>query len=83
MIAPDGKMRLTDVANPETLLWLIQSVPSSKVEPFKSWFARVGLDRVQEIENQELATERIRLLYKLKGYSEDWVEKRLRGISNP
>lgn len=62
------------------MLRLIQSVPSPKAEPFKRWLARVGFEWVQEIENPELVTKCTRLLYKLKGYSEDWIEKRLRGI---
>jgi DNA-damage-inducible protein D len=78
--AEDGKMRLTNVANPETLLRLIQSVPSSKAEPFKLWLAQVGYERIQEIENPELATKRTRELYKAKGYSDAWIEKRMRGI---
>ena len=60
---------------------LIQSVPSPNAEPFKQWLAQVGYKRVQEIENPELATKRTRMLYKLKGYSEDWIEKRMRGIA--
>src|SRR3989344_880905 len=64
----------------EGIFRLIQSVPSPKAEPFKRWLAKVGYERVQEIENPELATKRTRTLYKLKGYSEDWIEKRMRGI---
>jgi DNA-damage-inducible protein D len=79
--APDGKMRETDCADTEGIFRIIQSVPSPKAEPFKRWLAKVGYDRVQEIENPELATKRTRLLYKLKGYSEDWIEKRMRGIA--
>lgn len=79
--ASDGKMRLTDCANTETLFRLIQSIPSPKAEPFKRWLAKVGHERVQEIENPELATKRTRTLYKLKGYSDDWIEKRMRGIA--
>jgi hypothetical protein len=67
--------------NTEGLFRLIQSIPSPKTEPFKRWLAKVGYERVQEIENPELATKRTRLLYKLKGYSEDWIEKRMRGIA--
>jgi DNA-damage-inducible protein D len=55
--------------------------PSPKAEPFKRWLAKVGFERVQEIENPELATKRTRLLYKLKGYADDWIEKRMRGIA--
>jgi DNA-damage-inducible protein D len=79
--APDGKMRETDCANTEGIFRIIQSIPSPKAEPFKRWLARVGYERVQEIEDPELATKRTRALYKAKGYSEDWVEKRMRGIA--
>jgi len=78
--APDGKMRETDCANTESIFRIIQSIPSPKAEPFKRWLAKVGYERVQEIENPELATKRTRALYKLKGYSDDWIEKRMRGI---
>ena len=81
MVAPDGKMRLTDVADSKQLLRLIQSIPSPKAEPFKLWLAEVGADRLEEIENPELATQRTRELYKLKGYSDDWIEKRMRSIA--
>lgn len=81
MIAPDGKMRKTDCANPEGLLRIVQSIPSPKAEPFKRWLARVGYERIKEIENPELATKRTRMLYKIKGYSDDWIEKRMRGIA--
>lgn len=79
--AEDGKMRETDCATPEGILRIIQSIPSPKAEPFKRWMAKVGYERVQEIENPELATKRTRMLYKLKGYSPDWIEKRMRGIA--
>jgi hypothetical protein len=79
--APDGKMRETDCADTEGIFRIIQSIPSPKAEPFKRWLAKVGYERVQEIENPELATKRTRLLYKLKGYSDDWIEKRMRGIA--
>ena len=79
--ALDGKMRETDCANTEDIFRMIQSIPSPKAEPFKRWLARVGYERVQEIENPELATKRTRMLYKLKGYSDDWIEKRMRGIA--
>ncbi len=79
--ASDGKMRETDCANTEGIFRIIQSIPSPKAEPFKRWLAKVGYERVQEIENPELATKRTRLLYKLKGYPEDWIEKRMRGIT--
>jgi hypothetical protein len=79
--APDGKMRETDSANTETIFRIIQSIPSPKAEPFKRWLAKVGYERIQEIENPELATKRTRMLYKLKGYPDDWIEKRMRGIA--
>jgi hypothetical protein len=81
MQAEDGKMRDTDCANTEGMFRIIQSIPSPKAEPFKRWLAKVGYERVQEIENPELATKRTRMLYKLKGYPEDWIEKRMRGIA--
>jgi prophage antirepressor-like protein len=81
LLAPDGKMRETDCADTESLFRIIQSIPSPKAEPFKRWLAKVGYERVQEIENPELATKRTRLLYKLKGYPDDWIEKRMRGIA--
>ena len=76
----DGKKYLTDCANTEGIFRIIQSVPSPKAEPFKRWLAKVGFERVQEIENPELAAKRMRMIYKLKGYSDDWIEKRMRGI---
>ena len=79
--APDEKMRETDCANTEGIFRIIQSIPSPKAEPFKRWLAKVGYERVQEIENPELATKRTRTLYKLKGYPDDWIEKRMRGIA--
>jgi len=79
--ASDGKKYKTDCADTEGIFRLIQSIPSPKAEPFKRWLAKVGYERVQEIENPELATKRTRLLYKLKGYSEDWIQKRIRGIA--
>jgi prophage antirepressor-like protein len=79
--APDGKMRETDCANTEGMFRIIQSIPSPKAEPLKRWLAKVGYERVQEIENPELATKRTKMLYKLKGYPEDWIEKRMRGIA--
>lgn len=79
--APDGKLRETDCANTEGIFRIVQSIPSPKAEPFKRWLAKVGYERIQEIENPELATKRTRLLYKLKGYPEDWIEKRMRGIA--
>lgn len=81
MTAPDGKQRLTDVADTEQLLRIIQSIPSPKAEPFKRWLAKVGYERLEEIENPELAAARMRELYKGKGYSDEWIEKRVRGIA--
>ncbi len=81
LTAPDGKMRETDCANTEGIFRIIQSIPSPKAGPFKRWLAKLGYERVQEIENPELATKRTRMLYKLKGYSDDWIEKRMRGIA--
>ncbi len=79
--APDGKNRITDCANTEGIFRIIQSIPSPKVEPFKRWLAKIGYERVQEIEDPELATKRSRELYQAKGYSDDWIEKRMRGIA--
>lgn len=76
----DGKKYKTDCANTETIFRIIQSVPSPKAEPFKRWLARVGYERIQEIEDPELATRRTRALYKAKGYPDAWIEKRMRGI---
>ena len=81
MISSDGKKYITDCANAKGLLRIIQSIPSPKAEPFKLWLAQVGSDRLDEIENPELATQRTRELYKLKGYPDDWVEKRMRSIA--
>ncbi|MFH1253470.1 MAG: Bro-N domain-containing protein [Candidatus Uhrbacteria bacterium] len=77
----DGKKYETDCADTEGIFRIIQSIPSPKAEPFKRWLAKVGYERVQEIENPELATKRTRLLYKLKGYPDSWIEKRMRGIA--
>lgn len=81
LLAPDGKMRETDCANTEGIFRIVQSIPSPKAEPFKRWLAKVGYERVKEIEDPELATKRTRTLYKLKGYNDAWIEKRLRGIN--
>ena len=78
--APDGKMRETDCANTETIFRIIQTIPSPKAEPFKRWLAKVGYERIKEIEDPELATKRTRAIYKAKGYSNAWIEKRMRGI---
>ncbi len=80
LLAPDGKIRKTDCANTEGLFRIIQSIPSPKAEPFKRWLAKVGYERTQEIKDPELTIKRTKLLYKLKGYSEDWIEKRIQGI---
>lgn len=77
----DGKYYSTDCANTESLFRIIQSIPSPKAEPFKRWLAKVGYERIQEIENPELAQERMKELYEQKGYSKDWIDKRLRGIA--
>ena len=81
MRARDGKMRETDCATTEGMFRIVQSIPSPKAEPLKRWLAKVGYERVQEIENPELATKRTRMFYQLKGYSADWIEKRMGGIA--
>jgi hypothetical protein len=81
ILAPDGKIRKTNCANTEGIFRIIQSIPSPKAEPFKRWLAKVGYERVQEIEDPELATDRTRALYRAKGYSDAWIEKRMRGIA--
>ena len=73
LMADDGKLRLTDCANTKNMFRIIQSIPSPKAEPFKQWLAQVGYDRVQEIENPELAQKRMKEIYKAKGYSDDWI----------
>jgi len=77
----DGKYYNTDCVNTENAFRLIQSIPSKKAEPFKRWLAKVGYERVQEIEDPELAQKRMKEIYKQKGYSDEWVEKRVRGIA--
>ena len=79
--AEDGKLRETDCANTESMFRIVQSIPSPKAEPFKRWLARVGYERIQEIENPELAQNRVKEYYELKGYPKDWIDKRLRGIA--
>jgi len=74
MMAKDGKKRKITSANTEGIFRIIQSIPSPKAEPFKCWLAKVGYERVQEIEDPELATKRTRALYKTKGYSNAWIE---------
>jgi hypothetical protein len=80
MIASDGKMRLTDVADTEQLFRLIQSVPSPKAEPFKMWLAKVGSERIDEIEDPEKGIDRLMETYLRKGYSKDWINQRLKSI---
>ncbi len=81
LIAPDGKKRKTNCISAKGAFRLIQSIPSKKAEPFKQWLAQVGYERVQEIENPELAQKRMKELYRQKGYSDNWIEKRVRGIA--
>ena len=81
LVSIDGKKYLTDCANTESMFRIIQSIPSKKSEPFKRWLAKVGYERVQEIENPELAQKRMKEIYKSKGYSDGWIEKRVRGIA--
>ena len=81
MMTESGKRRKVLAANIKGLFRIIQSIPSSKAEPFKLWLAQVGYDRIQEIENPELAQERMKELYEQKGYPKDWIDKRLRGIA--
>lgn len=81
LIAPDGKLRETDCANTKNIFRLIQSIPSKRAEPFKQWLAQLGSDRIDEIENPELAQDRVKNYYELKGYPKGWIDKRLRGIA--
>ena len=81
MVTDTGKKRKTLAANVQALFRIIQSIPSPKAEPFKLWLAQVGYERVQEIENPELAQERMKELFEQKGYPKDWIDKRLRGIA--
>ena len=81
LTSADGKAYKTDCVNTEAAFRIIQSIPSPKAEPFKRWLAQVGHERIQEIENPELAQQRMRKLYQDKGYPDDWVEKRVRGIA--
>ncbi len=80
-VKTSGGDQKLNCANTEGIFRIIQSIPSPKAEPFKRWLARVGYERIQEIENPELATKRTRALYKAKGYSDEWIEKRMRGIA--
>ncbi len=77
----DGKSYMTDCANTKSLFRIIQAIPSKKAEPFKQWLAQVGYERIQEIENPEIAQDRIKEYYELKGYPKEWIDKRLRGIA--
>jgi len=77
----DKKKYTTDCANTEGMFRIIQSIPSPKAEPFKRWFAKVGYERVQEIEDPELSQQRMKKVYEQKGYPKDWIDKRLRGIA--
>jgi hypothetical protein len=81
LAAPDGKQRETDCANTEGVFRIIQSIPSPKVEPFKLWLAKVGKERIDEIENPELGMDRVKSIYEKKGYDKNWIDKRMRGIS--
>ena len=81
LLSSDGKNYNTDCANTKSMLRIIQSIPSKKAEPFKRWLAKVGYERIQEIENPELAQKRMKELYRAKGYSDNWIEKRVRGIA--
>ena len=81
LTAPDGKKRETDCANTENIFRIIQSIPSPKAEPFKQWLARIAKERIDEIENPELGIERVKQIYQKKGYSKNWVDKRLKGMA--
>src|SRR3989338_5239696 len=81
LASSDGKAYQTDCVNTKNAFRIIQSIPSPKAEPFKRWLAKVGYERIQEIENPELAQKRMKEIYKQKGYSDDWIEKRVRGIA--
>jgi len=76
--AEDGKLRFTDCVSTRNAFRLIQSIPSKKVEPFKQWLAQVGHERIQEIENPEIAQDRVKEYYKLKGYPKVWIDERIR-----
>lgn len=80
MVANDGKHRKIMAANLKAVFRLVQFIPSPKAEPFKQWLAQVGYDRILEIENPELAQEKMKSLYEQKEYPKDWIDKRLRGI---
>jgi len=80
MLAPDGKMRFTDVADTKQVLRLVQSIPSPKAEPFKGWLAEVGNDRINETIDPELTIDRALVTYLKKGYSREWINQRLQAI---
>ncbi|MBI5398487.1 Bro-N domain-containing protein [Candidatus Woesearchaeota archaeon] len=79
--AEDGKLRYTDCVNTKNAFRLIQSIPSKKAEPFKQWLAQLANERIDEIENPELAQDRVKQYYELKGYPKQWIDKRIRGIA--
>ncbi len=79
--ASDGKKYLTDCASTKNVFRIIQSIPSKRAEPFKQWLAQLGQERIEEIENPELAQDRAKSYYEMKGYPKDWIDKRLRGIA--
>jgi hypothetical protein len=81
MLSGDGKKYLTDVGDKESILRLIQSIPSPNAEPFKLWLAKVGNERIEEIQDPELAMDRAKRIYEKKGYPKDWIDKRMRGIN--
>ncbi|MBI2664203.1 phage antirepressor protein [Candidatus Woesearchaeota archaeon] len=81
LVAPDGKSRKANCVNTRGAFRLIQSIPSKKAEPFKQWLAQIGHERIQEVENPELAQDRAKKYYELKGYPKDWIDKRIRGIA--
>ena len=81
LLSKDGKKYMTDCASTKGVFRIIQSIPSKKAEPFKIWLAQVGKERLDEIENPELAQERMKAIYEQKGYPKDWIDKRLRGIA--
>src|SRR3989338_5858247 len=80
-IHTSGGLQSMNCSNTQGIFRIIQSIPSPKAEPFKQWLAQVGYKRVKEIENPELSQKRMREIYKAKGYSDDWIEKRIRGIA--
>ncbi|MDR0572237.1 MAG: Bro-N domain-containing protein [Rickettsiales bacterium] len=82
LIAEDGKLRETDCANLETMFRIIQSVPSPRAEPFKQWLARVGYERIKEVENPEIAQQRMMEIYRQKGYDDAWIHRRIQSIKN-